>query len=90
MTKEEFIQGLKEDKFFDNPEEHMNHRLPYVQFFVNNCNTHILSQINGKIFDSMTAKIKTPATDSEYRTLNSMFQAIRDLVLYNKYTIFAD
>ena len=89
MTKEEFIQGLKEDKFFDNPEEHMNHRLPYVQFFVNNY-VHILSQINGKIFDSMTAKIKTPVTDSEYKTLNSMFQAIKDLVLYNKYTIFAD
>jgi len=36
MTKEEFLERLKEDKFFENPQELVDYRLPVVQFYIKN------------------------------------------------------
>ena len=36
MTKEEFLAKLKEDKFFENPQELIDYRLPIIQYYLNN------------------------------------------------------
>lgn len=36
ITKEEFLKRLKEDKYFEKPEEMIEYRIPVVQYYLIN------------------------------------------------------
>lgn len=63
MLKEEFIQRIKEDKFFENPKELIEYRLPVVQYYLTNyVNTSL--QIDNFVINSKDITIKyNPLTD---------------------------
>lgn len=43
LSEKEFLDRLREDKFHENPEEHINYRLPAVQYYLDK-----FVQINGQ------------------------------------------
>ena len=86
MTKEEFISKLKEDKFFENPEEQVNYRLPVVQYYITNYSNIVFHSDKGT-FDSKNINLVRSNTAEEFRLINYAFNAIKDLVLYNRKTL---
>lgn len=73
MTQEEFIQILKEDKFFEDYKEHALHRYPVVKYYIEN---YLKLTING-VNLSKFIKLISPTTDEEYRLMNQAFYSIK-------------
>jgi len=88
MTQDEFLYALSEDKFFENPEEMIKYRLPVVQHYLTNyINISIMTEQGGFNLNQIT--IERNHTDREFQLINYAFNAIKDLVLKSKKTIFA-
>lgn len=75
MNKKEFLKKLKEDEWFDNPNDLINYRLPVVQYFLTNY-TNIGLTINDVMFSSKNIIINyNPETD--FTLVNQAFLAIK-------------
>lgn len=87
MTQEEFLNKLAEDKFFEDPEEMIKYRLPVVQHYLSYyININIITNHGEINLNQIT--IERNHTDREFQLINYIFNAIKDLVLHGKKTIF--
>lgn len=73
MTKEEFIKKLKENKWFDDPQELINYRLPVVQYGLNNVKANII--VNNQFIDFNNIKIIYKEED--FTLVNQAFELLR-------------
>lgn len=74
MTQEEFIQILKEDKFFEDYKEHALHRYPIVKYYIENYLNLTINGVNiGKVI-----QLLEPTTDEQYRLINQAFNSIKE------------
>lgn len=58
MTKQEFIDRLKEDKWFEQPQDLIDYRLPIIQFFLSNYTNTTLIVNGGRLIQSNLVNIK--------------------------------
>lgn len=56
MTKDLFLDTLKQNKWFDEPQLLVDYRLPVVQYYLTN-NTNGVLLLNGKMIESHKVKI---------------------------------
>lgn len=74
ITKEEFLKRLKEDKFHTDPQDHIDYRLPVVQYYLTN-HTGAIS-INGEsIVSSRFVTIEYHPLD--FVLVNQAFDSIK-------------
>ena len=74
MSKQEFLRLLKEDKFFDDPNEHVQYRIPVVQYYLdelaNETKTiqeHVIIEGTVKVKEHV---VKLKGTKIEYKDEN--------------------
>jgi len=58
MTKQEFIDRLKEGKWFEQPQDLIDYRLPVVQFFLSNYTNTTLMVNGGRLIQSNKVNIQ--------------------------------
>ena len=74
MNEKEFLDGLKEDKWFNNPNELIEHRFPFVQYYLKNkTNSQIITPVG--IIDSKLVELIYD--ENEYLQINQAFMAIK-------------
>ena len=74
MTQTEFLARLKEDKFHEDPEQHIEYRLPVVQHYLNNLNHQLI--LNGTKIDFKTLKIIR--TSDDFTLINEAFNTLKE------------
>jgi len=74
MNEEEFLKGLKEDKWFDKPNELIEHRFPFIQYYLKNKTDALLVTPMG-IIDSKL--INLIYKEDEYLQINQAFMSIK-------------
>lgn len=75
MTKSEFLDNLKEDKWFDIPQELIDHRLPVVEFYWKNyVNAQVI--LNGHLYDSKSINIAYFPED--FILVNKAYNSLRE------------
>lgn len=77
MNKETLLQRLKEDKFFDNPDELIEYRLPCIQWYLNNIKMNI--NINGQQIDFSKITIVKP-DDYNFPLMNQAFESLKNRI----------
>ena len=74
MNEKEFLEGLKEDKWFDKPNELIEHRFPFIQYYLKyKSNTQLITPmgiIDFKLIDLIYY-------ENEYTLINQAFMAIK-------------
>ncbi len=75
MDKKEFLDNLKENKWFEDPQKLIDHRLPTVQFYLNNY-VNVQYVVNGHLFDSKSINIKYQLQDFTY--VNTAYNTIKE------------
>lgn len=76
MNKEAFLQRLTEDKFFSNPDEQIEYRLPVVQWYIDNYNSYITHYYK----TIWPQGIKIDAKNSDPRLINYAFNALKNRI----------
>jgi len=79
ITKDVFIERLKENKYFEDFEEHTKYRLDCVQFFISNHNA--VYYINGKLTAVRNITINSLRDTDEMALTNLAFEGIRMQIL---------
>lgn len=75
ITREVFVERLKEDKYFEDFKEHTKYRLDCVQFFISNHNA--VNFINGKPTAVRNIVINPLRSNDEMALTNLAFEGIR-------------
>jgi len=75
MTKQEFIDRLKEDKWFDAPQDLIDYRLPVVQFFLSNYTNTTLMVNGGRLIQSNKVNIQYNK-NTDFCLLNQAYESI--------------
>ena len=75
MSKEEFLDRLKEDKFFENPQELIDYRLPIVQYYLTNYTNVSLMSPDG-VFSSKDVTIVYKPED--FILVNYAYERIKE------------
>lgn len=76
ITKEEYLKRLRENKWFDNPKEMIDYRLPVVQYFLtNHTNTNLLTP-KGILNSNTITILYNKRTD--FPLLNQAFESIKN------------
>ena len=57
MTKQQFIDRLKEDKWLEQPQDLIDYRLPVVQFYLKNYTNTALMVNGGRVIQSREVNI---------------------------------
>ena len=74
MTEQEFLSGLKEDKWFNNPNELIEHRFPFIQYYLKNkTNSQLITPMG--IIDSKLVELIYDK--NEYLQINQAFMSIK-------------
>jgi hypothetical protein len=74
MNEKEFLDGLKEDKWFNNPKELIEHRFPFIQYYLKNkTNSQLITPMG--IIDSKLVELIY--NENEYLQINQAFMAIK-------------
>jgi len=74
MNEKEFLEGLKEDKWFDKPNELIEHRFPFIQHYLKyKSNAQLITPMG--IIDSKL--IDLIYDEEEYTLINQAFMAIK-------------
>lgn len=75
MTEQEFLDGLKEDKWFNEPNELIKHRFPFVQYYLKEkANCQIITPVG--MLDSKL--IDLIYDENEYIQINQAFMSIKE------------
>lgn len=77
MTKEEFLENLKEDKFIEDQEKIIEHRLPVVQYWLSNYSNVIIS--NGQQQFSSRLITIVYNKDTDFQLVNYAYNCIVDM-----------
>jgi hypothetical protein len=76
IDKQEFLKRLKEDKFHQDIQEHINYRLPVIQFYLKYF-TNLLKPINSTtILHSNQINI-VYCPDTDFLLVNQAFDSIK-------------
>ena len=75
MNEKEFLEGLKEDKWFDDPMELIKHRFPYIQYYLKNKTNSQLITPTGMIDSRLIDLI---LDENEYTQINQAFISIKE------------
>jgi hypothetical protein len=76
MTREEFIERLEEDKFFENPQEMIDYRLPVVQFYLSNYVNAVIQTPN-TLINTKDVTIEYNK-DTDFTLVNYAFNKIQE------------
>ena len=77
MDRKEFIQKLKKDKWFDNPDKLIEYRLPVIQYYLTHM-TNSAVMISGRTFYSNLTTIKyDPETD--FTLVNQTWDKLKEI-----------
>jgi hypothetical protein len=77
MDKEEYHKRLKEDKWFESPEELIDHRLPCLQYYLDN---EFNMNINGHSLKGIQIIYK----EDDFTLVNEAFLSLRKRYGYDK------
>jgi hypothetical protein len=81
MNEKEFLDGLKEDKWFNNPNELIEHRFPFIQYYLKNkTNSQLITPMG--IIDSKLVELIYK--EDEYAQINQAFVAIKQQFINEK------
>lgn len=74
MNEKEFLEGLKEDKWFDKPNELIEHRFPFIQYYLKNkTNSQLITPMG--VIDSKLVDLISK--EDEYTQINQAFMVIK-------------
>lgn len=77
MNKKEFLKRLEEDKLFDNMDEHMDYRLPVLQYYLDNLIDYKIVTQNGPI-NLKGVQIKRRSDD--FLLVNQAFNSLKQRI----------
>lgn len=79
ITKEEFLKRLKEDKYHDNIEEHIEYRLPVLQYYLDNLvNVQILTNKGPSNLRGL--QIERMKQNNDFLLINQAFQSLTNRI----------
>lgn len=82
ITKEEFLKRLKEDKYFEKPEEIIEYRVPVVQYYLTNHPIKIVTNIEA--FDTSKIELQRSHSETELQLVSWAFQCIKEKLIPKK------
>ena len=77
MTKKEFLERLKEDKWFEDPQELIDYRFPVLQYWLSNYSNRPMLLNNGDIITSNNVTITH--SDENFTSVNKIFERIKEM-----------
>jgi len=77
MNRQEFVKKLKDNTWFDNPEELAKHRLPVIQYYLDSI---IDLNINGISLRGLRVIYE----EKDFALLNQAFESLRKKYGYDK------
>lgn len=77
MTKDQFLQTLKEDKFIEDLDKVIEHRLPVVQYFLSNYTNAVISNGHHTISSRLITIVYNKDTD--FQLVNYAYNCILNL-----------
>ena len=75
MTKTEFFDRLKENKWFEQPQDLIDYRLPIVQFYLKNYTNTALMVNGGRVIQSKEANIVCNK-NTDFCLVNQAYESI--------------
>lgn len=78
MTNEEFLDELKEDKFFEDIQQQIDHRIAIINHFLANFSPQIM--VNGQLVDfSKITALKPDINDNyNFTLMNQAYEGIKN------------
>ncbi|MHB8871825.1 MAG: hypothetical protein ACYC5G_05215 [Candidatus Doudnabacteria bacterium] len=75
MNKQQFIDRLTEDKWFEQPQDLVDYRLPVVQFFLSNYTNTALMVNGGRLIQSNKVNIQYNQ-NTDFVLVNMAYESI--------------